>query len=59
VTTLKLEDLKQIASEDERAMLLGVAYGSTIELALEEEQDFREERERYDDQIFAGLVIPW
>jgi hypothetical protein len=51
--------MQQITSDDERAMLLGVAYGSTIELALEEEQDFAEERDRYDDQIFAGLVIPW
>lgn len=59
MTTLRLEDMQQIKSDDERAMLLGVAYGSTIELALEEEQDFAEERDRYDDQIFAGLVIPW
>jgi hypothetical protein len=59
VTTLNLDDLKTLTGDDERAMLLGVAYDSTIELALEEEQDFQDERDRYDDQIFAGLVIPW
>lgn len=58
-TLLTLHDDDLISSDDERGLLLGVEYDVAADRRLEAENDIGTERERYDDQILAGLLCPW
>lgn len=58
-TLLTLHDDDLISSDDERGLLLGVEYDVPADRRLEAENDIGTERERYDDQILAGLLCPW
>lgn len=59
MTLLTLNDDDLISSDDERGLLLGVEYDAAADRRLEAENDIGTERERYDDQILAGLLCPW
>lgn len=59
MTLLTLNDDDRISSDDERGLLLGVEYDVAADRRLEAEDDIGSERERYDDQILAGLLCPW
>ena len=59
MTLLTLNDDDLISSDDERGLLLGVEYDVAADRRLEAENDIGSERERYDDQILAGLLCPW
>ena len=62
MTLLTLKDDNRLSSEDERTLLLGVEYDAQDapdDRHLEADGELAVERERYDDQILAGLVCPW
>lgn len=58
MTVTMLED-GRVSGDEERTLLLGVEYDAPTEKHLDRDEEIVGERERYDDQILAGLVLPW